>query len=65
MVVVVVDPAGRPHFFVEAAMDLAGWPRFFVKVPVGLALGGAVNLAIGRAVSTKADVTVGFSGLSL
>ena len=55
--VVVVDPIGRPRFF---AVDPAGRPRF-----LAVGLGGADGLAIGGAVSTGADVAVGFSGLSL
>ena len=46
-------------------VDLAGRPRFFVGATVGLVIGGAVGLAIGGAVSTGTDVAVGFSGLSL
>ena len=46
-------------------MDLANWPRFFVRAAVGLAIDRAVGLAIGEAVLTKIDVAVGFSGLSL
>ena len=60
--VVVVDPIGRPRFF---AMDPAGRPRFGAVVGFAIGLSGADGLAIGGAVSTGADVTVGFSGLSL
>ena len=49
--VVVVDLAGQPHFFVGAA--------------VGLVIGGVVDLAIGEVVKTKTDIAVGFFGLSL
>ena len=60
-----VDLAGWPRFFVEAVVDPAGRPLFFVRAAVGLALGEVVGLAIGGAVLTGADVTVGFSGLFL
>ena len=46
-------------------VNLAGQPRFFVGVTIGLGIGGAVGLVIGGAVSTGTDVAVGFSGLSL
>ena len=48
-------------------VDLAGWPCFhFIGIyVVGIGLGEAEGLAIGRAVLTKADIVVGFSGLSL
>ena len=55
-----VDPIGRPRFFVGAAVDLPGRPCF-----LAVGLGGADGLAIGGAVSTGSDVAVGFSGLSL
>ena len=54
---VVVDLASRPRFFIRAAMGLAGRPRFFV--------GAVMVLAIGEAISTGANVAVGFFGLSL
>ena len=50
---VLVDLADRPRF------------RFIGMSVVGVGLGGAEGLAIGRAVSTEADVAVGFSRLSL
>ena len=65
MVVVVVDPTGWPHFFVEAVMDPAGWPRFRAIVGLAVGLGEADGLAIGGAVLTGREVAVGFSGLSL
>ena len=46
-------------------VDLAGRPHFFVGAAVGLGIGGAVGLAVGEAVSTRTDVVVGFSGLFL
>ena len=50
-------------------VDLAGQPCFhFIEIfVVGLAvdLGGIESLAIGGAVLTRADVNVGFFGLSL
>ena len=47
----VMDPAGRPHFFVGAVL--------------GLAIGGTMGPAIGGAISTGANIAVGFSGLFL
>ena len=44
---------------------LAGQPRFFVKAAVGLGIGGAVGLAINRAILTGTDIAISFSGLSL
>ena len=44
---------------------LAGQSYFFVRAAVGLAISGVVGLAIGGAVLTGTDVTIGFSGLSL
>ena len=55
-----VDPTGRSRFFVGAAVDPVGLLRF-----LAVGLGGADGLAIGGAVSTGSDVTVGISGLSL
>ena len=49
--VVVVDLASRPHFFIGVAM--------------GLGIGRTVDLAIGKDVSTETDVIVGFFGLFL
>ena len=50
-------------------VDLAGWPFFhFIRMSVvglDIGLGKAESLAICRAVLTRADVAVGFSGLSL
>ena len=48
-----VDPTGRPRFFVGAVVGLA------------IGLGRADGLAIGGAVLTGLDVAVGFSGLFL
>ena len=56
-----MDPIGWPHFF---AVDPAGRPRFGAVVGLAIGLGEADGLAIGRVVSTGADVVVGFSGLS-
>ena len=42
-------------------MDSADWSRFFVDAAVGLTIG----LVIGGAVSTGANVAVGFSELFL
>ena len=60
LVVVVVDPIGRPRLFIGAAVDSASWPRF-----LAVGLGGANGLAFGGAISTGSDVAVSFSGLSL
>ena len=51
-------------------MDPTGWPCFrfigmSVVVDLAVNLGRAEGLAIGGAVSTGADIAVGFSGLSL
>ena len=56
-----MDLANQPGFFVGTAMGSIDWPGFFVGAIVGLTVG----LATGGAVSTGADVAVGFSGLSL
>ena len=61
----VVEPTDWLRFFVRAGVGPAGRPRFFVGAIMGLAINRAVGLAIGGAVSTGADVAVGFSGLSL
>ena len=50
---VVMDPTGQPCF------------RFIKKSMVGLGIGRAMGLAIGRAVLTGADVAISFSRLSL
>ena len=63
--VVVIDPAGRLCFFVGAAVGLASRPYFFVGVTMGLVIGEMVDLAIGGAVLTRADIAIGFSGLFL
>ena len=60
-----VDPTGRPRFFVGATVDPVGWPRFGAIVGLAVGLGGADGLAIGGTVSTGSDVAVGFFGLSL
>ena len=44
---------------------LAGQPCFFIEIAVGFTISGAVDLAIGEAVSMERDVAVGFSGLFL
>ena len=46
-------------------MDLADRPRFFVRTVMGLNISRAVGLAIGRAILTGIDITIGFFGLSL
>ena len=46
-------------------VDLAGQPRFFVRAAVGLAISKAMGLAISEAILTKTNITIGFSGLSL
>ena len=46
-------------------MDLAGQPRFFVGAAVGLGISRAMGLAINGAVLTGTDIAVGFSRLSL
>ena len=60
-----IDPASWPRFFVGATVSLAGQPYIFVETVVGLAIDEVVGLAIGRAILTKADVTVGFFRLFL
>ena len=54
---VVVNLADWPRFFISAVMAPERQPRFFVRAVVGL--------AIGRDVSTGANIAVGLSGLSL
>ena len=61
----VVNPAGRPCFFVGAPVDPVSRPRFEAVVGLAVGLGGADGLAIGGAVSTGLDAAVSFSGLSL
>ena len=63
----VVDLAGWPRFFVEAAMGRAGqlYFRFIGVSVIGVGLGKADSLTIGGAVLTGADVTVDFSRLCL
>ena len=58
-----MNPIGWLRFFIGAAVDPAGWPCF--GAVVGLAISRAVGLAIGGAISTGADIAVGFSRLSL
>ena len=41
-------------------VDLAGQPRFFVKATLGLDIGKIVSLAIGRAVLIGTDIAVSF-----
>ena len=62
-----MDLAGRPSFFVGAAIGPASRPYFrFIEVSVvGIGLSEADGLAIGGAVLKEADVAVRFSGLSL
>ena len=60
-----VDPTGRPHFFVGAAVDPADRPCFGAVVSLVIGLGRADGLAISRAVSTGREFAVGFFGLSL
>ena len=55
-----VDPTGRPRFFVGAAVDPASRPRF-----LAVGLDGVDGLAIGGDVSMGSDVAVGFFGLSM
>ena len=56
LLIVVMNLAGRPSFFVGAAISPASWLCF---------VGALVALAIGRAVLMGKKVTVGFSRLSL
>ena len=46
-------------------VDEAGRPRFFVKAAIGLGIDGVIDIAIGGAVSTGIDIAVGFSRLSM
>ena len=46
-------------------VDLADRPRFFVGATMGLAINEAVGLAIGKAILTGRNIAVGFSRLSL
>ena len=61
----VVDPTGWPRFFVGAAVDSPGRLGFRVVVGLAIGQGRADGLAIGGAVLTGREVTVGFSGLFL
>ena len=45
-------------------VDLASQPCFFIGAAVGLAISGAVGLAIDRAILMGTDVAVSFSRLS-
>ena len=65
MVVVLVDQAIQPRFFVRAAMDSASWPCFGVVMNLAVGLNGVDGLAIGGAISTGRKVAIGFFGLSL
>ena len=72
---VVVDLPSQSYFFVGAAMSPAGWLhfRFTGMSMMGVCLGGADSLTIGKIVGqaidgtvlTGANIAVGFSGLSL
>ena len=46
-------------------VDLAGQACFFVGAAMGLAISGAVDLAINRAILTETNITVSFFGLFL
>ena len=46
-------------------VDLASQPCFFVEAAVGLAICGVVDLAIGKTISMETDVAVSFFRLSL
>ena len=46
-------------------MDLAGQLYFFIKTVVSLDISEAIDLAIDRAVLSRTDITIGFSGLFL
>ena len=46
-------------------MDLAGQPRFYVGAAMGLDIDRIVGLAINKVVSTEMDVVIGFFELSL
>ena len=65
--VVVMNLASRPRFFIGAAMGLVVRPRFYLigMFIVGVGLGRADGLAIVKAISMGANVDVGFSGLFL
>ena len=65
LVVVVVDPTGRPCFLVGDAIDPAGWPYFGAVVGLFIGLGGADGLEISGAVLTGFDIAISFSELFL
>ena len=46
-------------------VDLTYQPRFFIGAAVSLGISEAVGLAISKAVSTRTDVAIRFSRLSL
>ena len=46
-------------------INLAGRPHFFVRAAMGLGIEKAVNLAIGKAILTETDITISFSELFL
>ena len=46
-------------------VDLASQPHFFIRAVVNLDISRIIGLAIGRAISTGSDITIGFSKLSL
>ena len=60
-----MDPTSRPRFFVRAAVDPAGWPCLGAVVGLAVGLDEADGLAIGGAILTGVDITIGFSELSL
>ena len=46
-------------------VDLAGRPYFFVSAAVGLSISEVMDLAIGGDILIGTNVTISFSGLSL
>ena len=46
-------------------VDLAGQPHFFIRAAVSLDINGVVSLAIIRAVLIRTNIAIGFFGLSL
>ena len=46
-------------------INLAGRSRFFVRAAVSLSIDRIIGLAINKAVSTRIDIIVGISELSL
>ena len=46
-------------------VDLADRPRFYIEGALSLGINRAIGLVIGGAVSTRTDIAIGFSGLSL